>query len=389
MKLALVFDAKFYYYQGEFYNRNLTLDFFKKRYFPYVDEIVIVGRKVLTNIEPKDTLVRSPKIEFRCIEDRPAWLRIFSYLTEFQFIKKSITDCDVVIFRGWWGCHAAKQLHKPYMIEVIADAWNAYWYHGLLGKLVAIPIYLLTRYAIKHAPYVLYVTSHFLQCKYPTQGIQEGISDVELLEETNPHLLPKRIARINLQNRPLVLGTAAAINVRFKGQQYVIQALALLKKKGVICHYELVGNGDKKRLEKLAKKLGVSEQVRFIGAIQHSKIFAWYDNLDIYIQPSLQEGLPRAVVEAMSRALPCIGACTGGIPELIDSSCIYTPRGNMAKKIADMLETFHAEKMELEARRNFKRAQDFNEEKLKIARDNYMREFLKQVIKNESNRTLK
>lgn len=389
MKLALVFDAKFYYYQGEFYHRNLTLDFFEKRYFPYVDEIVIVGRKVLTNTKPKDTLVRSPKIEFRCIEDRPAWLRIFSYLTEYQFIKKSIADCDIVIFRGWWGCHAAKQLRKPYMIEVIADAWNAYWYHSLLGKLVAVPIYLLTRHAIKHAPYVLYVTSNFLQCKYPTQGIQAGISDVDLLGETNSHLLSKRIARIASQKKPLVLGTAAAINVRFKGQQYVIEALALLKQKGIIFNYELVGNGDKNRLEKLARKLGVSTQIHFVGAIQHSQIFAWYDNLDIYIQPSLQEGLPRAVVEAMSRALPCIGAHTGGIPELIDVSCTYVPRGNMAKKIANILEAFHAEKMELEACRNFKRAQDFREEKLKTERDNYMREFLKQVLKHESNRTLK
>ena len=43
---------------------------------------------------------------------------------------------------------------------------------------------------------------------------------------------------------------------------------------------------------------------------------------DIYIQPSLQEGLPRAVVEAMSTALPCIGFNTGGIPELLEPEYI-------------------------------------------------------------------
>ena len=51
------------------------------------------------------------------------------------------------------------------------------------------------------------------------------------------------------------------------------------------------------------------------------------DTCDIYVQPSLQEGLPRALIEAMSRGCPCIGARTAGIPELLPEECL-TPRGS-------------------------------------------------------------
>lgn len=384
MKLAIVFDAKFSYYKGQYYSRNLTEEFYKKRYFPYVDEIVVVGRKVSVEQQPKDTLVQSSKIQFRCLDDISPYLRPFLYWKEYKFIKQAIADCDAVAFRGWWGCAAAKDLKKPYMVEVVGDTWNAYWYHSLLGKLVAVPLYLLTRHAIKNAPYVLYVTKQFLQKKYPTKGIQTGISDVELLENTTLKNLQQRLEKIRLSGRPLILGTAAAMNVKFKGQEYVIEALKLLKKKGYLFHYQLVGGGSWERLSKLAQKLGVADQVHFLGTLPHHQIFNWYDQLDIYIQPSLQEGLPRAVVEAMSRALPCIGARTGGIPELIDPSCIYIPRGNMAKKIALKLLTFTPQKMEIEANYNFKHAQNFQEEILKISRDNFMNKFMAYVKKAKS-----
>lgn len=51
------------------------------------------------------------------------------------------------------------------------------------------------------------------------------------------------------------------------------------------------------------------------------------DTCDIYVQPSLQEGLPRALIEAMSRGCPCIGARTAGIPELLPEECL-TSRGS-------------------------------------------------------------
>ena len=47
------------------------------------------------------------------------------------------------------------------------------------------------------------------------------------------------------------------------------------------------------------------------------------DNIDILLIPSLQEGLPRALIEAMSRGIPCLGAITGGIPQLLNNKYLH------------------------------------------------------------------
>ena len=56
----------------------------------------------------------------------------------------------------------------------------------------------------------------------------------------------------------------------------------------------------------------------FLGLKTSKEVMKILKDADIYLQPSLQEGLPRSVVEAMSVALPCIGFNTGGIPELLE-----------------------------------------------------------------------
>ena len=118
--------------------------------------------------------------------------------------------------------------------------------------------------------------------------------------------------KIRTYSGKLVLGTAAAVNVAFKGQRYVIEALARLKAAGrTDVEYRLAGGGDPTALRELAQRLGVAEQVAFAGSLPHDAVFSWLDGLDLYIQPSLQEGLPRALIEAMSRGLPAFAAHTG------------------------------------------------------------------------------
>ena len=51
----------------------------------------------------------------------------------------------------------------------------------------------------------------------------------------------------------------------------------------------------------------------------------WLDHIDVYLQPSFKEGLPRALVEAMSRGCPAIGSRCAGIPELLPQDCLIEP----------------------------------------------------------------
>lgn len=96
------------------------------------------------------------------------------------------------------------------------------------------------------------------------------------------------------------------MNLKTKGQHDVIRALGELKKRGDTNYeYQLVGLGDESFLRSIAKNT-MLRMKWFLGGKTHDEVFQWLDNIDIYVQPSYQEGLCRAIVEAMSRGCPVI-----------------------------------------------------------------------------------
>ena len=244
-------------------------------------------------------------------------------------VEKMVEEADIVFARfsgetGKMAVRICKKLNKPYVIECVGCCWDSLSNYGIKGKLLAPFIFLTTRILIKNAKYVVYVTEKFLQKRYPTNGKSISASNVELIEMSED-VLRSRIDKINElhENDKLILGTAAAVNVPYKGQAYVIKAIALLKKSGYKFEYHMIGTGDCTKLKNLAIDLGVEAEVVFDGVLKQNSVFEWIDKLDIYIQPSDQEGLPRALIEAMSRACPSIGSLTGGIPELLDNFMIF------------------------------------------------------------------
>src|SRR5699024_9377130 len=117
--------------------------------------------------------------------------------------------------------------------------------------------------------------------------------------------LTERIKKIKQSDsKRLVIGTLAAIDAPYKGQDDVIKAVHELKKEGVDVLYKIVGEGDPSRLEKIIAQNGVKNSVDIVGKMKHEKVFDFLKDIDLYIQPSKQEGLPRALVEAMSKACP-------------------------------------------------------------------------------------
>lgn len=108
------------------------------------------------------------------------------------------------------------------------------------------------------------------------------------------------------------------------------------------------------------------------------EVFEKLDVADIYIQPSLQEGLPRAVVEAMSRGCPVIGARTGGIPELINEKFIVERKSKCAIATA-IIAMWNKETMLNEANYNFSNSLRYKEELLSNKRNEYY-EYIKTRI---------
>ena len=99
----------------------------------------------------------------------------------------------------------------------------------------------------------------------------------------------------------------------------------------------------------------MEEDVVFLGSLTHEKMMEWYQTIDLYIQPSLQEGLPRSVIEAMSYALPCMGTNVAGIPELLEEDCLLDKK-RIVNALVESLQLIRREKFIEEAKRNFEKA---------------------------------
>ena len=178
-----------------------------------------------------------------------------------------------------------------------------------------------------------------------------------------------------METRKIVFGTAAFMGTEVKGHKYVIQALSRLKSAGITgIEYRCAGGGKSEGLKRLAESLGVGTQLRIDGQLAHEEITAWYDGLDVYILPSMTEGLNRSVIEAMSRALPVMCSDAGGNPELVAEDMMFHA-GDSAQIAERMREMLSPDVREREARRSFARAHDFEKEKLDKKRGEFYSDF--------------
>ena len=224
---------------------------------------------------------------------------------------------------------------------------------------------------------MIYVTSDYLQQKYPTKGENVNISNVKLTQLYPDKVALKAEAFLQrTQNQPLVIATIATLNVPYKGQADVIRALAILKRRFPErqIKYKLVGQGNPSRLKEAIQKYGVEDWVEIIGPIKHHQVFEFLESVDLYIQPSKQEGLPRAVIEAMASGCPALGARTAGIPELLQAECIF--KGGDYQKIADLISKVDNNWLNKQSTINFKNAEQYTHDTLTDRRRIFYKKFL-------------
>jgi glycosyltransferase involved in cell wall biosynthesis len=131
------------------------------------------------------------------------------------------------------------------------------------------------------------------------------------------------------------------MEVLYKAQDVLIRACGLCVAHGLDLHLVLVGDGKMRRgLEILANKVGIAGRTTFAGQLScEEEVTQALDQADLFVLPSRAEGLPRAMIEAMARGLPCIGSNVGGIPELISPESLTPPDDApaLAAKIEEVL----------------------------------------------------
>lgn len=278
----------------------------------------------------------------------PELNRISTLLSERRKAKKLIHEAilgvDAVVVRlstiGWMAAAEARRQGKPWAVEVVGDVWDAYWNYGTtMGKLCAPIAYWQAKQYIARAPFAIYVTNEHLQKRYPCGGFTSHASNVEIVDG-DESVLSFRQSRLKViysdTNTRVKCGLIGNLSARYKGLHVALQAIKRLRELGITVHLHNLGEGNLAAYRNEAERIGVSDLLHLDGTRPSGyPVIEWLDSMDLYIQPSLTEGLPRALVEAISRGLPCLASNVGGIPELLPAECLHRP-GDHKKLASDM-----------------------------------------------------
>jgi glycosyltransferase involved in cell wall biosynthesis len=115
----------------------------------------------------------------------------------------------------------------------------------------------------------------------------------------------------------------ATLATPYKGVDTLLKSLPIVNRSDL--HLTIVGDGRiRPQLEQMARDLAISSQVTFTGKLPAGQpVFDALDQAELFVLPSRGEGLPRAMIEAMARALPCIGTPVAGVPELLEPEHMF------------------------------------------------------------------
>src|SRR3989344_5761514 len=112
----------------------------------------------------------------------------------------------------------------------------------------------------------------------------------------------------------MVVGTIAEFT-KNKGLNYLLDALNILKSPKL--HLVVIGDGEEKeKIDNRIENENLKETVTTCGFVPHAA--KYIKAFDIFVLPSLKEGLPYTVLESMTAGVPVVASSVGGIPDLID-----------------------------------------------------------------------
>ena len=224
---------------------------------------------------------------------------------------------------------------------------------------------------------VSYVTEHSIQKHYPAYSMLHG--------ETNEHF-HTYYSTITLSDKAftgprdftnnvsikLVL-SSVAMNSERKGEKVVIETVKKCRDLGYEVSAILIGDGTlRKSFEDYANQLGIDQYIEFTGLLPSSDhVREVMQNADMFVFPTMGEGLPRGILEAMAIGMPVLSTPVGGIPEVIDRKYLFDPLDSdgFAKMICHLIDN----KNELNemSKTNFNKSKEFRNSILQKRRDEF------------------
>jgi glycosyltransferase involved in cell wall biosynthesis len=207
---------------------------------------------------------------------------------------------------------------------------------GWLGEL-------LVRTQVRLARCANYVAGYQQQL-YPTGSRQHEFVVTDVILPKEAFAKPRPLERFAGQPyRILAIGRVEPE----KGHQFLVEAAAELRRRGLDNFVlDIVGPGSQlEPMRQRASQLGLDGRVRFPGRVaMGDPVRQLLDQADLFVLPSLTEGMPRALLEAIARSVPAIGTAAGGTAEVLPAELLVPPSD--AKALADkMAEVLHPERL--------------------------------------------
>lgn len=381
MKCAFFHDHKFFIKDDKVYSSGSFPNTLWDRYLSFFEHVFVCGRK--TNNQKDGVLSEKKNVSFQLFPEENFFSSILFKRKDLNKTVSNIlhsVDCVIVRLPSLIGYFVARRCRAskiPYAVEVVGCQWDSYWNYGnLTGKILAPFFYYTMKKEVRRSTHAIYVTRFFLQKRYPSPGYISGVSDV-IIDDLSGEILQKRIKKIQAHNadQDLRIGLLAHYNVKYKGFDVIIKALSILKKNSYIVNVTFAGGGNPHDIMEAAKAADVEKQVECIGLLKGDEVLRFLDDIDVYVHPSKQEGLPRAVVEALSRACPVLASSIAGIPELVNKEYLHKP-GDY-KMLSHHLQQIINDKFDLTnmARSNFERAKKYSKEELDNKRNIFWKRF--------------
>lgn len=186
-----------------------------------------------------------------------------------------------------------------------------------------------TKWTLRRLPQLVAVSSDLKKSIFNLAGVDS----VSVLHNGAD---PKTFAPISRVRARCMLELPSTVPiVLFVGNLVPIKGLQLLLKAIARVHFYglqlfLVGDGEERSLlVALSQQLGINKFCHFVGSRPHHEISRWLSAADCLVLPSLSEGMPTILVEAMFCQTPIIATSVGGIPEIIEhdrSGLLVVPR---------------------------------------------------------------
>jgi len=276
-------------------NRNIFIDEIKKENYQYLQ--IPVAIKPLS--EGKDY--------FRVI-------RCFRIL--FSILRKQ--GYDLVHTNGYFADIIGIPVSRLLGIPHIATC------HGFISNDRNVIVYnILDRFALRFSNRIIAV-SNSIRYDLIRNGIKESRTIViqnaiepKFSDNSLENKRQELRAILRIQPGEFVVGYVGRLSAE-KGLKHLIEATSMSKGDGLPIRLLIIGDGPQtNELKSLVNRKGAQNNVTFAGF--QSDIEKWMPALDIFVLPSLTEGTPMALLEAMSFGIPAIASAVGGIPQVIDS----------------------------------------------------------------------